>query len=53
VAQEDCFCRGSTIDHDRGNFSELDLENVTILMGPFTALLRSVIFDIKGVSDKW
>jgi hypothetical protein len=52
VAQEDCFCRGGTIDHEHGDFSELDLENVTVLMRPFAVLLRSIGFDIKDVSDK-
>jgi hypothetical protein len=52
VTQEDCLCCGSTIDHEHRDLSELDLENVTVLIRPFAALLRSVGFDIKDASDK-
>jgi hypothetical protein len=52
VTQEDCLCRGSTIDHEHGDLSELDLKNVTVLVRPFAALLRSIGFDVKDASDK-
>ena len=49
---KDAFCCIGAVDHKYGYISQLNLEHITVLMGPFTVLLRSIGFDVIDVADE-